>query len=106
MKKNFFSKILQKWIRKVLRNPKYRWLGIIAGLLYFLSPIDIIPDAIPLLGWIDDGIIVSFVVAEVSQILLEQIQNRRKNSSQQPETTPVDSIPVNHVIDVEAIAVK
>ncbi len=29
-------------------------LGWVAWLLYFASPVDLIPDLIPLLGWIDD----------------------------------------------------
>lgn len=106
MKKQLFTKVLQDGIRKVLRNPKYRFLAIIAGLVYFLSPIDIIPDAIPVLGWIDDGVIVSFLIAEVSQLMVDQIQARKKNNPTQTETVRVDNIPVNNVIDVDAVSVS
>ena len=30
--------------------------------LYVLSPIDLVPDTIPLLGWIDDLVIVPFAI--------------------------------------------
>jgi len=38
------------------------WLKIGTALivLYVLSPIDLIPDTIPILGWVDDVAIVSF----------------------------------------------
>jgi Protein of unknown function (DUF1232) len=61
MKNKFFTQMLQDGIRKALRNPKYRWLTILAALFYLISPLDIIPDAIPILGWIDDGIILKSI---------------------------------------------
>ena len=55
--------------RSGLRNPKYRWLVIFGTLTYLLSPIDISPDVVPLVGWIDDGILLTLLVTEVSQLL-------------------------------------
>lgn len=37
--------------------PKETWKRVIIGILavlYVLSPLDILPDAIPLIGWLDD----------------------------------------------------
>lgn len=31
------------------------WLGTVLACVYVVSPIDVIPDFIPVLGWIDDG---------------------------------------------------
>jgi len=48
-----------------LRHPDApAWLKIGTALivLYVLSPIDLIPDAIPVLGWIDDLVIVPFAI--------------------------------------------
>ncbi|MEL6381086.1 MAG: YkvA family protein, partial [Cyanobacteria bacterium J06626_18] len=45
------------WYRQTLRTPKYRWLLIGGTLLYLFSPIDIAPDFIPVIGWIDDAAI-------------------------------------------------
>ena len=39
--------------------PKRTILAIVSALIYFLSPIDIVPDWIPLLGQIDDAIVIA-----------------------------------------------
>ena len=103
MRKKFITQVLQNGIRKALRNPKYRWAAIVAALFYFISPIDVVPDAIPLLGLIDDGIIATFLIAEVSQIVMDQLQNRNKRDNY----AEVDTVKVNNnVIDVEAVTVN
>ncbi len=56
------------WYRNGLRNPNYRWLIILGTLAYLLSPIDISPDVFPLIGWIDDGILITLLIAEVAQL--------------------------------------
>jgi uncharacterized membrane protein YkvA (DUF1232 family) len=37
--------------------------------LYLISPIDLIPDFIPFLGWLDDLIVVPFLVAWISRLI-------------------------------------
>jgi len=37
----------------------------IAGLIYFVSPIDLIPDFIPVAGYLDDAAVIAFVVASI-----------------------------------------
>ena len=37
-------------------------IALVAGIVYILSPIDLIPDFIPVLGWIDDGAIFYFLL--------------------------------------------
>jgi hypothetical protein len=44
--------------------------------LYLISPIDVIPDVIPLFGYLDDFLLISGVIAWVI--------NRRKNTPAQP----------------------
>jgi uncharacterized membrane protein YkvA (DUF1232 family) len=39
---------------------------VIAGLLYFISPIDLLPDYIPVLGYIDDAFVISLVMNAVA----------------------------------------
>jgi len=83
------------WYRQTLRHPKYRWLIIGATLLYLLSPIDISPDFIPMVGWIDDGIIATLLVSELSSLILERL-NRRKDTVANSE----------EVVEVSAEAVR
>ncbi len=42
---------------------------IVTAAIYFLSPIDVIPDFIPVVGYIDDALIVAFTVAAVKEDL-------------------------------------
>lgn len=37
-------------------------VALLLGILYILSPIDIIPDFIPVVGWMDDGAIFYFLL--------------------------------------------
>lgn len=44
-------------------------ITIIAGLVYFLSPIDLIPDFLPLLGYADDIALLTYITRNVSEEL-------------------------------------
>jgi len=37
----------------------------VAALLYFVWPIDLFPDAIPVIGYVDDAAVISFVVSSI-----------------------------------------
>ena len=37
-------------------------ITIVAAMVYFLSPIDLIPDPLPIIGYIDDAAVVGFVI--------------------------------------------
>ena len=41
----------------------------VAGLLYFICPFDVIPDAIPVLGYADDAAVIAAVVAAIGPML-------------------------------------
>ena len=51
--------------------PKTAIISIVAGLLYFISPIDLIPDFIVGLGLLDDVIILRFVYKKVQKELVK-----------------------------------
>ncbi|NEQ12229.1 MAG: DUF1232 domain-containing protein [Moorea sp. SIO4E2] len=88
------------WYRNTIRHSKYRWWIILGTLVYFLSPIDISPDFIPILGQIDDIAVITLLVSELSQWLIDFAKNRQSekiaNDTQDPEvkTVDVDSIGV------------
>jgi uncharacterized membrane protein YkvA (DUF1232 family) len=60
---------------KAYGNGKYRrtpWRSILLGIiaiLYFLIPIDIIPDFFFLLGWVDDVVFLSFFLSSLKKDL-------------------------------------
>jgi uncharacterized membrane protein YkvA (DUF1232 family) len=37
----------------------------IAAVVYFVNPFDLIPDLIPVIGYLDDATIVGFVIASI-----------------------------------------
>jgi uncharacterized membrane protein YkvA (DUF1232 family) len=67
------------WYKRTLENPKYRWLMAGATLLYLLSPFDIAPDFIPIIGWIDDAVVASMFIGAMSQIVLSGLTNKKQS---------------------------
>ncbi len=51
------------------RAPKGTKLATVLAIVYVLSPIDLIPDTIPLLGWLDDGLL-AYVLLQLAFKLL------------------------------------
>lgn len=74
------------WYRNLLRHPKYRWLIIAASLIYLLSPLDISPDVVPILGQLDDVTVMVILASELTQLLVERVKSRRSPNI----TTTVD----------------
>jgi hypothetical protein len=52
-----------------LKNPKLSALFGILAVLYTLWPIDLIPDVIPFLGWLDDGLALLFAFRQARELL-------------------------------------
>ena len=100
MKKQHFASILHDLYRKALKHTKYRWVVIFGTLLYLVSPLDISPDVFPVLGWIDDGLVVSLLVTEVSQLMAEQL-NRKKKTTTESEA----ELETAQTITVDAVSI-
>ena len=94
---NFSIQSVYNWYRDLLRNPKYRWWVIGASVVYIVSPIDISPDVFPIIGWLDDGIVISLLVAEVAQMAKEKLQENNLRSAKSTETTTEKTVDVNAV---------
>lgn len=65
-------RLVRAWLCGSYRNMSYKnMLIIVAGLLYFLSPIDLVPDFLGVFGFLDDVAILGFVLsrmqAEIAQ---------------------------------------
>jgi uncharacterized membrane protein YkvA (DUF1232 family) len=99
---NFSIQSIYNWYRDLLRNPKYRWWVVAGSIVYLVSPLDISPDIFPVIGWIDDGIVISLLIAEVSQIAKEKLQAYNTKAEKATTSTPVEDAPV----DVKAVQVE
>lgn len=96
------------WYRDVIRNPKYRWWIILGSLLYVLSPIDIAPDFIPIAGQVDDIVILTLLVSEVSQLLIEQVKARKVGQSTTVANASNETNTSNNkdTVDVKAVSLE
>lgn len=98
--KLFGDKSIYDWYRDVIRNPKYRWWIIIGSLAYIISPIDIAPDFIPVIGQVDDVLIMTLLVSEVSQLLINRVKTMKGKDSVGDET-----VSATNPVDVNAVQV-
>jgi uncharacterized membrane protein YkvA (DUF1232 family) len=60
------------------QTPWYVKLILTVGLLYILVPVDFIADTIPLLGWLDDLAIASFIVALALRLVPNEVMEKVK----------------------------
>jgi uncharacterized membrane protein YkvA (DUF1232 family) len=85
------------WYSNTIRNTKYRWVIILGTLVYLISPIDISPDFLPIVGWLDDGVISTLLVTELSRMLFEY-RDRRIGTKIDLDKDPVAT---STVVDVK-----
>jgi uncharacterized membrane protein YkvA (DUF1232 family) len=63
-------RLLRAYVKGEYRNvPPKSLILIVAGVLYFLMPIDVIPDFIVGIGFIDDAAVLAWVVSTVKTVL-------------------------------------
>ncbi|CBN54220.1 MULTISPECIES: YkvA family protein [Kamptonema] len=104
---SFSIQSLYTWYRNTLRNPKYRWWIVLGTLAYLISPIDIAPDFLPIVGQIDDIAILTLLVSEVSQMAIEYAKSRQAASGTEASDPVNDSPSYNPgTVDVDAVSVK
>lgn len=67
---NFRKELLLAWaVLRDPRSPRAAKLVTVLAALYIVSPIDFVPDTIPILGWLDDGLI-GFLLLQLAFRLL------------------------------------
>lgn len=88
--------------RRLLTHPQYGIWVLLASFAYLISPIDISPDFIPLLGQIDDVALIMLMVSAGTQWL-----GQRMNPAEAEATEPsaADGRPSGQTIDVDAVSV-
>ena len=74
-------------------------VSLIGAILYFLSPLDIIPDWIPMAGFIDDAAILAFVfkLSEADLKMYRRWKRRQRKAEEESE----DEVEDGEVVDVE-----
>lgn len=93
---NFSLSSLYDWYRNAIRHPKYRWWVMLGTVIYLVSPIDIAPDFIPILGQLDDVMLAGLLFTELSQMMIAKLQTRQENKNVATEN------PSNDTVDVDA----
>ncbi len=101
----FSIESLYNWYRDTIRNPKYRWWIIAGSLFYLLSPIDISPDIFPVVGWIDDGVIATLLVAELSSMMLDRLRVSKGTTTTEAAANSYATV-TDSAVDVNAVSVK
>jgi uncharacterized membrane protein YkvA (DUF1232 family) len=56
------------------------YLTPLLGFLYLLSPLDIIPDFLPLIGWLDDLLVLVYVACSMYSMLRGRQQQQDRNT--------------------------
>jgi uncharacterized membrane protein YkvA (DUF1232 family) len=91
---------LYDWYRNAIRHPKYRWLVMLGTVIYLISPIDIAPDFIPIIGQIDDVMLAGLLFTELSQMVIAKLQARKEDSTSTNTTNTAN--PNSETVDVDA----
>ena len=98
---SFSAKSIYNWYRNAIRNPKYRWWIILGTLGYLVSPIDIVPDFLPIIGQVDDLTVLTLLISEVSQLLTERVKTRKAQINNDAANANSDN-----TVEVDAVSVK
>ena len=89
------------WYSSKITQPQYRWIIILGTMVYLFSPLDISPDVFPIIGWIDDGIVLTLLTTELSRLVLDYRNRRPGTVKNQTEV----SSPTN-AVDTDAVEVR
>lgn len=88
-------RLLRAWSRRDYRGvTRSTIVLVVAGLLYLVSPIDAIIDAIPVLGFLDDALVLGWVFRQVRSELeaFREWETRRLLGTNDPNT-PAGALP-------------
>jgi uncharacterized membrane protein YkvA (DUF1232 family) len=103
----FSLESIYTWYHNLLQNPKYRWWVIIGTVVYLISPLDIAPDFIPIIGQVDDVLLLTLLISEVSGLVIGGWQSRKdKVNNNSGDTDNQEATAMENTIDVEGISVK
>ncbi|NJN22631.1 MAG: DUF1232 domain-containing protein [Leptolyngbya sp. RL_3_1] len=90
--------------RRLLTHPRYGIWVLLASFAYLLSPIDLFPDLVPLLGQIDDVALIMLMVSAGTQWLTQRMAPAATEETG-TNTGPTDRHTTQQTIDVDAVSV-
>lgn len=75
-------RMLKAWLNREYTDVSTRSIvALIAALIYFVNPFDLIPDFIPIIGKIDDVLIISFLIKtlnkEIQRFMAWELDNKK-----------------------------
>jgi uncharacterized membrane protein YkvA (DUF1232 family) len=79
-----FDKLMVQYVKKLFKaavskdTPLKTRAICVGALLYFINPIDLIPDHIPVVGYLDDFVVLSVAVNAVSNAVKEEDERKGK----------------------------
>lgn len=75
--------MLKSYVKKEYTNiPAGTIIAIISALLYWLAPIDVIPDTVPGIGYIDDTSVIGICIKLIDNDLKKYKEWQEKNKIQ------------------------
>lgn len=78
--------LMRAYVMKQYKNlPTSTAVAIMAALIYFVTPFDLISDLIPVVGLLDDAAAMAFVVSMVHDDLNEYTEWQKENGKRQAE---------------------
>jgi uncharacterized membrane protein YkvA (DUF1232 family) len=72
---------------------------VLASVVYLVSPLDISPDFLPIVGWLDDTVLIGMLVSELSMIATAKLKEK-SNRVVEPNVAST-----TQVVDVTAVPV-
>jgi uncharacterized membrane protein YkvA (DUF1232 family) len=69
-----FFRMVRAWLSGRYSTPRECIVMVVAAVLYFVSPFDLIPDSVPVFGFLDDAAVIGYV----AKMNLTAISNFRK----------------------------
>ncbi len=88
----FPLKTLYNWYRELVANPKYRWWIVGGTLLYLINPLDVLPDVLPIVGQIDDAVLITLVATEISSAIKDRNAMLKQQRNESKTVTPTVKI--------------
>jgi hypothetical protein len=63
--------------------PAWAIAAIIGAIIYVVSPIDAMPDLIPIVGWLDDGAVVTAAIGALETVIASYLEYKKEKERNQ-----------------------